>query len=108
MKVYFCTADTCAQQATAGQINVVRRKLAADPLVESYDFVSKAEALERMRKRTPELVENLPSNPLPDAFEVKARDGADVKAISSESAHAGQAARRGEDPRRRGGRPTAS
>jgi cell division transport system permease protein len=82
VKVYFCTPDTCAKAATEDDINAVRRKLAADPLVETSDFVSKAEALERMRKRTPELVANLPSNPLPDAFEIKARDGADVKAIS--------------------------
>jgi cell division transport system permease protein len=83
VKVYFCTADTCPKAATLGDINAVRRKLDADPLVESFTFVPKAEALERMRERTPELVENLPSNPLPDAFEVKARDGADVKAISA-------------------------
>ena len=83
VKVYFCTEDTCAKEASNAQINAVRRQLAADPLIESFDFVSKAEALERMRKRTPELVENLPSNPLPDAFEIKARDGSDVKAISA-------------------------
>ena len=82
VKVYLCTADTCPTAATAKDINGVRRKLEADPLIESWVFVPKAEALERMRKRTPTLVENLPSNPLPDAFEVKARDGADVKAIS--------------------------
>ena len=83
VKVYFCTADTCKQEATEEQINVVRRRLDADPLIESFEFVPKAEALERMRERTPELVENLPSNPLPDAFEIKAKDGADVKAIST-------------------------
>ena len=30
----------------------------------------------------PEIVENLPGNPLPDAFEVAAHDGANVKAVS--------------------------
>jgi cell division transport system permease protein len=35
-----------------------------------------------MRKLQPEIVENLPGNPLPDAFEVSAHDGADVKQIS--------------------------
>ena len=35
-----------------------------------------------MRKIRPDIVEALPSNPLPDAFEVKAHDGADVKEIS--------------------------
>src|ERR687897_48686 len=45
VKVYFCTEDTCAKAAAPAQINAVRRSLAADPLVESFDFVSKAEAL---------------------------------------------------------------
>jgi cell division transport system permease protein len=83
VKVYFCTADTCPKAATGANINAVRRQLDADPLVASFRFIPKAEALERMRERTPELVENLPSNPLPDAFEIKARDGGDVKAISA-------------------------
>ena len=83
VKVYFCTETTCAKPATEGQINDVRRMLDANRLVERTTFVSKAKALERMRKLTPEIVENLSSNPLPDAFEVKAHDGANVKAISA-------------------------
>ncbi|MBA2298390.1 MAG: ABC transporter permease [Actinobacteria bacterium] len=83
VKVYFCTADTCAKPATPAQINAVRRELESNRLVDEVTFVPKAEALERMRKQTPQLVENLSSNPLPDAFEVKARDGADVKLISA-------------------------
>jgi cell division transport system permease protein len=81
-KVYFCTASTCTKPATQDQINAVRVQLASDPLVKSIDFVSKAEALKRMRKLQPEIVENLPGNPLPDAFEVAAHDGSDVKQIS--------------------------
>ena len=83
VKVYFCTETTCEQPATAKQINDVRQQLESNRLVEKATFVSKAEALERMRKLTPDIVENLSSNPLPDAFEVKAHDGADVKAISA-------------------------
>jgi cell division transport system permease protein len=82
VKVYFCTDSTCAQEARPAQINAVRLKLNSDPLVKDVTWVSKAEALERMRKLQPEIVENLPGNPLPDAFEVSAHDGADVKAIS--------------------------
>ena len=82
VKVYFCTESTCQQPASEKQINAVRVKLTNDPLVREVTFVSKAEALERMRKLQPEIVENLPGNPLPDAFEVTAHDGADVKAIS--------------------------
>lgn len=84
VKVYFCTETTCEKPATDAQINAVRRKLdSMDGLVAKTTFVSKAEALDRMRKLTPEIVENLSSNPLPDAFEVKPHDGADVKAISA-------------------------
>jgi cell division transport system permease protein len=82
VKVYFCTEDTCAKAATPGQINAVRQKLDANDLVETATFVTKAQALERMRELRPDIVENLSANPLPDAFEVKAHDGADVKAIS--------------------------
>ena len=82
VKVYFCTESTCKAEAKPAQINAVRVKLNSDPLVKSVTFVPKAEALERMRKLQPEIVENLPGNPLPDAFEVSAHDGANVKLIS--------------------------
>ena len=83
VKVYFCTETTCNKPATETQINAVRQQLDANPLVERTTFVSKEEGLERMRKTNKDLVDNLPSNPLPDAFEVKAHDGANVKAISA-------------------------
>jgi cell division transport system permease protein len=82
VKVYFCTESTCDAPATNKQINLVRAKLESDPLVRNVTWVSKAEALERMRKLQPEIVENLPGNPLPDAFEVSAVDGENVKQIS--------------------------
>ena len=82
VKVYFCTESTCKAEAKPAQINAVRMKLTSDPLVKEVTFVSKAEALDRMRKLQPEIVENLPGNPLPDAFEVSAHDGANVKQIS--------------------------
>jgi cell division transport system permease protein len=82
VKVYFCTSSTCKKDANEQQINAVRAKLDADPLVKSVTWVSKAEALERMRKLQPEIVENLPGNPLPDAFEVTPVDGENAKEIS--------------------------
>ena len=81
IKVYFCTNSTCKAEATEGQINAVRAKLDADPLVKTVTWVSKAEALERMRRLQPEIVENLPGNPLPDAFEVTPVDGENAKEI---------------------------
>ena len=44
--------------------------LARDHRVKRIKYVSKEEALGRMRKRYPELVENLTYNPLPASFEV--------------------------------------
>ena len=82
VKVYFCTENTCAKAATPAQINAVRRQLAENDLVEKATFVTKAQALDRMRELRPDIVENLSANPLPDAFEIKPRDGANVKAIS--------------------------
>ena len=85
-KIFFCTPATCGQEVTEEQVNAVRRKLESPPLaglVESVTFISKKDALERMREREPEIVKNLTSNPLPDAFEVKTGDGKDVKAVSA-------------------------
>ena len=81
VKVYFCTESTCKADATDKQINAVRAKLDADPLVKEITWVPKAEALERMRKLQPEIVENLPGNPLPDAFEVTPVDGEKAKEV---------------------------
>ena len=44
--------------------------LARDARVKSFKYVSENDALGRMRKRYPELVENLLYNPLPASFEV--------------------------------------
>ena len=70
VKVFYCTDRTCAKAATPKQVNAVRAKLEANPLVKKVTFVSKEEALERMKKRSPELTKNLTSNPLPDGEEV--------------------------------------
>jgi cell division transport system permease protein len=85
VKVYFCTESTCEKPAKPAEINSVRQSLESNPLVKpgGVTFVSKAEALERMQKRVPDIVDNLTSNPLPPAFEVQGKDGADVKAIAA-------------------------
>ena len=67
VKVYF------TQDASAKQINAVAAKLDRDPRVKKYTFVSKEEALARMKKRFPDLFKAgaLPSNPLPASEEVE-------------------------------------
>jgi len=82
VKVFFCTADSCAQEATPAQINAVRVKLDSDPRVKSYLFVSKAEALDIMRKKQPEMVDGLISNPLPNSFTVTPAKGEYTKEIA--------------------------
>jgi cell division transport system permease protein len=67
VKVYFYP------NATAADKNAVGMKLEQDPYVKpdnGIKYVSKAEGLAIMKKRYPELVKNLTSNPLGDSLEV--------------------------------------
>jgi cell division transport system permease protein len=77
VKVYFCgdvslPDSRCVKRgrATDHEINVVRAKLEGNPKVKSVEFVSKAEALKRMKKERPDIVRNIVSNPLPASEEV--------------------------------------
>jgi cell division transport system permease protein len=66
VKVYFYP------NATAAEKNAVGMKLEQNPYVKTggIKYVSKAQGLAIMRKRYPELVKNLTSNPLGDSLEV--------------------------------------
>ncbi len=66
------------------QVNTVGRHLAKDERIKEYQFVSKTEALRRMKKKYPQLTANLPSNPLPASFEVTPRNAEDVKVIAAD------------------------
>jgi len=64
VRVYFKTG------ASREQIDAVGRRLdAADDA--SIRFVSKKQALELLKERYPELVADLPVNPLPDSYDVR-------------------------------------
>jgi cell division transport system permease protein len=71
-------------EATTKQVNELRVKLESDERVKpgGITFISKAKALEIMRKRTPELTANLASNPLPASFDVVPIRGEDTEAIA--------------------------
>jgi cell division transport system permease protein len=72
-----------ADSATDRQVNAVRERLESDTTrVASVRFISKQEALQTMEKKYPDLVENLPGNPLPRSFEVKPTRGEYVKPIA--------------------------
>ena len=81
VKVYF------KLDASPRQINRVGAKFdpKINPLVQKIVFVSKAEALARMRKRAPEFFKGgLSYNPLPDAYEITPKQGEYISQISAQ------------------------
>ncbi len=73
-----------ADAASTKQVNELRVLLESDERVKpgGLTFISKAKALEIMRKRNPELTANLASNPLPASFDVVPKRGEDTEAIA--------------------------
>ena len=71
------------ENANEKQFNAVGAKLAADPRIKDYVFVTKADALKRMKEKFPELTANLPSNPLPPSWEITPNRAEDVEAIAN-------------------------
>ena len=81
VKVYF------KLDASPRQINRVGAKFdpKINPLVQKIVFVSKAEALARMKKRAPEFFKGgLSYNPLPDAYEITPKQGEYIAQISDQ------------------------
>ncbi len=72
------------EAATPKQIDQLRVVLESDERVKpgGITFITKAEALAIMRKRSPELTENLVSNPLPASFDVVPKRGEDTANIA--------------------------
>jgi cell division transport system permease protein len=72
------------REAAAAQVNPVRAKLEANPLVKSIDYVSAREGLKRMQRKNPELFKtNLPYNPLGPALTVQPKRGEDTERIAN-------------------------
>jgi cell division transport system permease protein len=72
VRVYFCTKDTCPTEgrATKAQRNAVAARLNGDSRVRRVDVVTKEQAIEIMRKKQPDAVKILPTNPFPDALKI--------------------------------------
>jgi cell division transport system permease protein len=68
---------------TPKQVNSVGAFLRTDERIKDYQFVTRAEALDRMRKKYPELTADLPTNPLPASYEITPRRAEEVKEISA-------------------------
>ncbi|HEX6664934.1 MAG TPA: permease-like cell division protein FtsX [Gaiellaceae bacterium] len=81
--VYYCTSDTCAKEATQPQMDAVARVASSSSLVKRVQFVSKQEALQIMRKKHPEEVSALPTNPFPNALTVVPKKGEDVEKVAA-------------------------
>ena len=81
--IYFCTADTCAKEATQAQMSAVSRRASASPWVAGVIFESKEETLATLRRKYPEEVKALPSNPFPDSLWVMAKRPQDVEKIAA-------------------------
>jgi cell division transport system permease protein len=77
VKVFF------VEDVTPKQVNAVGGFLRTDDRIKDYQFVSRTEALERMKKRYPELTANLPTNPLPDSYEITPKRAEEVKELST-------------------------
>ena len=71
-------------EATSKQVDELRVLLESDQRVKKggITYISKADALASMRKRAPELTENLASNPLPASFDVVPVRGEDTEVIA--------------------------
>jgi cell division transport system permease protein len=84
--VYFATG------ATQEQEGVVGARLRHDPRVQQVTFVSKADALKKMKHDFPEMFRTgLPSNPLPDAYIVVPTKASFTPVIGKDTRRAGWA-----------------
>jgi cell division transport system permease protein len=81
--VYYCTNDTCAKEASEKQMNDIARTASASPLVKRVTFVSKQDALAQMKRKHPEEVGALPTNPFPNALTVVPKSGDDVEKVAA-------------------------
>ena len=95
VKTYFCTEVKCPDEgeATSREIDSTRVFLYSMPEVREVKLVSKEAALEIMRKRSPELVENISSNPLPHTLEITPKRAEYVSRIASRIERAIQSGR---------------
>jgi len=70
--------------ASMAEMNAVRAKIESFPETKTVVFISKEEALQRMKTKYPELTRNLLDNPLPNAFEVTPNDADQVSALAAQ------------------------
>jgi cell division transport system permease protein len=69
--------------ASMAEMNAVRARIESFPETKTVVFISKEEALQRMKTKYPELTRNLLDNPLPNAFEVTPNDADQVSSLAA-------------------------
>ena len=100
VKVYFASTATKADEY---ETSLVLRR---DPRVKHVVFVSKAQAFKSMEKDYPDITNGVPSNPLPDSWQVTMKKAEDAPTLGREIQHdhnAGSAKYPGVDDVRWGG-----
>jgi cell division transport system permease protein len=80
VKVYFAGSTSDRDEYAVGQ------RLKRDPRVDpgGVVYVSKERAFEQEKKKYPELYANVPSNPLPDSYQVKLKKAEDAPILGRE------------------------
>jgi cell division transport system permease protein len=80
VKVYFASTATDGQEYQVGQ--VLRRDSRVAP--RGVTYISKEQAFKIEQKKYPELYKSVPSNPLPDSYEVKLKKAEDASVLGRE------------------------
>jgi len=70
-------------RATSAEIDAVKRRLHRDPQVMGFLFVSRAQAFAQLKKKFPEVMKQLGSNPLVARIEVRLEKGANARRFIS-------------------------
>jgi cell division transport system permease protein len=80
VKVYFASSTSDRDEYAVGQ------RLKRDPRVDQGGvvYVSKERAFAQEKKKYPELYANVPSNPLPDSYQVKLKNAEDAPILGKE------------------------
>src|SRR5438309_8193892 len=81
--VYYCTSDTCPKEASTAEMNRIANLASSSPLVRRGIPVSKEQALAQMRKKHPDEVGQLFTNPFPNALTVVPKRGDDVAKVAA-------------------------
>jgi cell division transport system permease protein len=78
VKVYFAAGTSDASEYQVGQ------QLKHDSRVKSVVYISKERAFKTEQKKYPDLYAHVPSNPLPDSWQVRLKDAQDAPVLGAE------------------------